>query len=140
MSNGAIMSYALAAIGPVSGTQLNPCRSPHPTSVMHIHGTTDRLIPHHRGQGAGVAHINGPSAPEVNAFWRNVDHCGAAATTTSGSIATSTAGCADNRSLVLITVDGSGHHWPSFATQKLWQFFAAHPVEHYTSCAVVEKV
>jgi polyhydroxybutyrate depolymerase len=134
MSNGAIMSYTLAcetgvfaAIGPVSGTQLNPCRSPHPTSVMHIHGTKDRLIPYHGGQGAGVAHINGPSAPEVNAFWRNVDHCGAAATTTSGSITTSTAGCADNRSVVLITVDGSGHQWPSFATQKLWQFFAAHP-------------
>jgi polyhydroxybutyrate depolymerase len=101
MSNGAIMSYSLAcetgifaAIGPVSGTQLDPCRSSHPTSVMHIHGTTDRLIPYHGGQGAGVAHISGPSAPEVNAFWRNVDHCGAAATTTSGSIATSTAGCA----------------------------------------------
>jgi polyhydroxybutyrate depolymerase len=134
MSKGAIMSYTLAcetgifaAIGPVSGTQLNPCRSPHPTSVMHIHGTTDRLIPYHGGQGAGVSHINGPSAPEVNAFWRNVDHCGAPATTTSGSITTSTAGCADNRSVVLITVDGGGHQWPSFATQKLWQFFAAHP-------------
>ncbi|MBV8860824.1 MAG: polyhydroxybutyrate depolymerase [Mycobacterium sp.] len=134
MSNGAIMSYTLAcetsifaAIGPVSGTQLDPCRSPHPTSVMHIHGTGDRLVPYNGGQGAGVAHINGPSAPDVNAFWRNVDHCGAPAATVSGSITTSTAGCAENRGVVLITVDGGGHRWPNFATAKLWQFFADHP-------------
>ena len=47
--------------------------------------------------------------------------------TTSGSVTTSTAGCPDNRSVVLVTVDGGGHHWPDFATAKLWQFFAAHP-------------
>lgn len=39
MSNGAMMAYTMAcntgifaAIGPVSGTQLDPCRSPHPVS------------------------------------------------------------------------------------------------------------
>lgn len=134
MSNGAIMSFTLAcetgifvAIGPIAGTQLNQCRSPHPTSVMHIHGTADRLIRYDGGPGAGVAHINGPSAPDVDAFWRNVNHCGAPADTRSGSATTSTAGCADNRSVVLITVDGGGHQWPDFATGKLWQFFAAHP-------------
>ncbi len=48
MSNGGIMSYTLAcnttlfaAIGPVAGTQLDPCRSPHPVSVMAVHGTAD---------------------------------------------------------------------------------------------------
>jgi polyhydroxybutyrate depolymerase len=132
MSNGAIMSFTLAcatdifaAIGPVAGTQLNPCRSPHPTSVIHIHGTADRLVPYGGGQGFSV--INGPSVPEVNAFWRNVDQCGAPAATTSGPVATSTAACADNRGVVLITVDDGGHEWPSFATRTLWQFFAAHP-------------
>jgi polyhydroxybutyrate depolymerase len=94
---------------------------------MHIHGTADRLIRYNGGRGAGVAHIDGPSAPDVDAFWRNVNHCGAPATTTSGSVTTSTAGCPDNRSVVLITVDGGGHQWPNFATEKLWQFFAAHP-------------
>jgi polyhydroxybutyrate depolymerase len=134
MSNGAIMSYTLAcetrifaAIGPVAGTQLNQCRSPHPTSVIHIHGTADRLIRYGGGRGQGVAHINGPSAPDVDAFWRDADHCGAPTTTTSDSVTTSTAGCADNRSVVLITVDGGGHQWPRFATRMLWQFFAAHP-------------
>ncbi len=132
MSNGAIMSFTLActtdvfaAIGPVAGTQLNPCRRPHPTSVIHIHGTADRLVPYGGGQGFSV--INGPSVPEVDAFWRNVDQCGAPAATTSGPVATSTAACADNRGVVLITVDNGGHEWPSFATRTLWQFFAAHP-------------
>jgi polyhydroxybutyrate depolymerase len=133
MSNGAIMSLTLAcetaifaSIGPVAGTQLNQCRSPHPASVMHIHGTADRLIPYNGGRGAGVAHINGPSAPDVDAFWRNVNHCGAPADTMSGKVTTSTAGCPENRSVVLITVAGGGHQWPGFATEKLWEFFAAH--------------
>jgi polyhydroxybutyrate depolymerase len=131
MSNGGIMSYTLAckteifaAIGPVSATQLAPCPSPHPTSVMHIHGTADTVVPYRGGHGFSV--INGPSAPDVNAFWRNADQCGAPAATTNGTITTSTAGCADNRSVVLITVDGGGHEWPSFATRALWQFFASH--------------
>jgi polyhydroxybutyrate depolymerase len=132
ISNGGIMSYTLAcntsvftAIGPDAATQLNPCRSPHPTSVMAIHGTADPLVPYRGGQGFSV--INGPSAPEVNAFWRNVDQCGAPVATTSGGVTRSTAGCADNRGVVLITVDGGGHQWPSFATQTLWEFFATHP-------------
>jgi polyhydroxybutyrate depolymerase len=134
MSNGGMMDYTLAcdttlfaAIGPVSGTQLDPCRSPHPVSVMHIHGTADPLIPYGGGPGHGFVHLDGPPIQGTNAFWRNVDHCGAPAATTSGSVTTSTAGCPDNRSVVLITVDGGGHHWPDFATDKLWQFFAAHP-------------
>jgi polyhydroxybutyrate depolymerase len=133
ISNGGIMSYTLAcntgifaAIGPDSATQLDPCRFPRLTSVMHIHGTADRLIRYDGGPGAGVAHIDGPPVPELNAFWRNADQCRAPAVTTSGPVTTSTAGCADNRSVVLVTVEGGGHQWPSFATQKLWEFFAAH--------------
>jgi polyhydroxybutyrate depolymerase len=132
MSNGAIMSYTLAcntsifaAIGPVAGTQLDPCRTPHPTSVMQIHGTADPLVAYHGGRG--FSSINGPSVPDVNAFWRNVDQCGAPAATTNGPVTTSTVGCADSRGVVLITVDDGGHDWPSFATRTLWQFFAAHP-------------
>jgi polyhydroxybutyrate depolymerase len=129
MSNGGIMSYTLAcntgifaAIGAVAGTQLDSCRSPHPASVMEIHGTSDELVPYRGGQGASI--INGPSPPDVNAFWRNVNKCGAPSV---AAVATSTAACADNRGVVLITIDGGGHKWPAFATQKLWQFFAAQP-------------
>ncbi len=131
MSNGGIMSYTLAcstdvfaAIGAVASTQLNPCRAPRPTSVMHIHGTADQVVPYGGGQGFSV--INGPSASAVNTFWRNVDQCGAPATTLNGPMTTSTAGCADNRAVVLITIDQGGHEWPPFASRTLWEFFTAH--------------
>jgi polyhydroxybutyrate depolymerase len=134
ISNGGIMAYTLAcntgafaAIGPDSATQLDPCRWPHPTSVMHIHGTADRMIRYDGEPGAGFAHIDGPPVADLNAFWRNVDQCGAPAATTSGPVTTATAECAEGRSVVLVTVDGGGHEWPGFATQALWQFFAAHP-------------
>jgi polyhydroxybutyrate depolymerase len=64
--------------------------------------------------------------PDLNAFWRNVDQCGAPVVSPDGPVTTSTAGCADDRSVVLVTVDGGGHEWPAFATQRLWDFFAAH--------------
>lgn len=132
MSNGGIMSYTLActteifaAIGPVAGTQLNACPAPRPVSVMHVHGTADELVPY--GGGPGYSVINGPPAPDVNAFWRNVDRCGAPSVTTDTAVTASTAGCADNRGVVLVTIDRGGHDWPDFATRELWGFFAAHP-------------
>lgn len=62
MSNGGMMSYTLAcnttllaAMGPVSGTQLDPCRSPHPVSVTAVHGTADPNVPYGGGEGHGYA-------------------------------------------------------------------------------------
>lgn len=131
MSNGALMSYALAcatdvfaAIGPVAGTQLAPCSSPRPTSVAHIHGTADRMVPYDGSRGEGVAHIDGPSIPEVDAFWRNVDQCATPVVTTTGTVTTAAAACQAGRAVTLLTVDGGGHDWPPFATSALWQFFA----------------
>ncbi|BBX57441.1 Esterase PHB depolymerase [Mycobacterium shottsii] len=135
MSNGAMMAYTMAcntgifaAIGPVSGTQLDPCRSPHPVSVMHIHGTGDPLVRYAGGAGAGAAsHIAGPPVPDLNAFWRDVDRCDAPVATVSGLVATSVASCANNRSVVLVSIDDGGHQWPLAATEMLWEFFALHP-------------
>ncbi|HEY0225095.1 MAG TPA: PHB depolymerase family esterase [Mycobacterium sp.] len=132
MSNGGDMSYTLAcstdifaAIGPVAGSQLSPCRSPRPASVMHIHGTADRLVPY--GGGLGFGDVNTPPVSQVNAFWRSIDQCAAPAVVTEGLLTTSTAACADSRSVVLTSIEQGGHVWPSFATQALWAFFAAHP-------------
>jgi polyhydroxybutyrate depolymerase len=134
ISNGGMLAYALAcntgtfaAIGPDSATQLDRCAAPHPTSVMHIHGTADPRIRYDGGPGAGVATPDGgPSTPDLNAFWRNVDRCAPPVAATDGAVTTSTADCPDGRNVVLVTVDGGGHEWPSFATQTLWQFFATH--------------
>lgn len=146
ISNGGLMSYALAcnsdifaAIGPVAATQLDECPAPHPTSVIAIHGTADRLVPYNGGQGAST--VNGPPIPDVNAFWRRTDQCGPPDTAVQAPVTTSTAACADKRSVELITIDGGRHQWPGGttflerlgpshalnATQTVWQFFAAHP-------------
>jgi polyhydroxybutyrate depolymerase len=134
ISNGGMMAYSLAcqtelfaAIGPVAATQLDPCPAPRPTSVLHIHGTGDQMVRYDGSPGVGVARIDGPSVAELNAFWRNVDQCGAPIDDTSGVVRTSTAECADGRAVELITVDGGEHEWPAFATDALWRFFAAHP-------------
>jgi polyhydroxybutyrate depolymerase len=133
MSNGGIMSYTLAcnttlfaAIGPVAGTQLDPCRSPHPVSVMAVHGTADPVIPYGGGLGHGFAHINGPPVPELNALWRKIDQCQPPTESTDDQVTTSTAGCVEGRGVALVTVADGGHHWPDFATAKLWEFFAGH--------------
>jgi polyhydroxybutyrate depolymerase len=133
MSNGGIMAYTLAcntslfaAIGPVAATQLDPCKTPHPVSVMAVHGTADPNIPYGGGEGHGFAHITGPAIPELNALWRKVDRCHDPSETTDGHVTTSTAGCADGRGVALVTVADGGHRWPDFATAKLWEFFAAH--------------
>ena len=147
ISNGGIMSYALAcntsifaAIGPDSATMLDPCTAPHPTSVIHIHGTADKLVPYHGGTVESA--VDGPPVPDVNAVWRKTDQCGPPNVTTNAPLTTSIAACADKRTVELITIDGGKHQWPGGttflekrsptsqalnATETIWQFFAAHP-------------
>ena len=82
---------------------------------MHIHGTADRLIPYNGGRGAGV--VNGPSVADVDAFWRNADQCGPPAVTTAGPVTTSTAGCADNRAVVLTAAATNGPAVPPSSSE-----------------------
>lgn len=133
ISNGGILAYRIAcntdlfaAVGADAATQLDACPAPRPTSVLHIHGTDDRLI-RYDGEPGTAVDIKTETPPAVNAFWRGVDQCQAPATTVDGDLTTSVASCPSGRSVELITVAGGGHDWPSFATQRMWDFFAAHP-------------
>ena len=100
ISNGGIMAYTLAchtavfaAIGPDSATELGSCPAPRPLSVIHIHGTADTSIPYQGGEGEGVAHIDGPSVPSLNARWRAIDRCAAPAVSTAGRSPPPSASC-----------------------------------------------
>jgi len=153
ISNGGIMAYDLAcrttifaAIGPDSATQLGGCPDPAATSVIAIHGTADKNIPYDGGAGDGVAHIDGPAVPAVNASWRQADRCAPPAVSTTGTVTTSVATCPAGRAVELVTIAGAGHQWPGGvpspiaqrllgtdppstaldATQVIWTFFAAH--------------
>lgn len=154
ISNGGMLAYRLAcdtslfaAAGPDSATLLGSCPSPHPLSVIHLHGTADTRIRYDGGQGDGAAKIDGPPVPDVVASWRSVDGCAAPTTSTDGAVTTSVASCPDGRAVELITIAGAGHQWPGApqrpelekllgldapstaldATGTIWQFFAAHP-------------
>jgi polyhydroxybutyrate depolymerase len=154
ISNGGIMDYRLAcntrifaAIGPDSATLLGPCPSPARIAVIHVHGTADQRVPYNGGEGTGVAHIDGPSIPSLNAMWRKFDDCTSPTVTTSGVVTKSIAACPDGRAIELITIAGAGHQWPGGvnrpvvqrilqtgppstalnATDTIWKFFAAHP-------------
>jgi len=149
ISNGGMMAYRLAcdtslfaAIGPDSATLLGDCPSPHPVSVLAIHGTADQNIPYDGGEGSGFAKIDGPSIPSVNQLWRTADGCDPPTSSVSGDVTTSIASCPSRRTVELITIAGAGHQWPGStkgrqgadtpypglnATQVIWEFFAAHP-------------
>jgi polyhydroxybutyrate depolymerase len=149
ISNGGMMAYRLAcgtdlfaAIGPDSATLLGDCASPHPVSVIAIHGTADQNIPYDGGEGSGFASIDGPSIPDVNQLWRTADSCDPPTTAVAGPVTTSTASCPGSRDVELITIAGAGHQWPGStkgrqgadtpypgldATAVIWAFFAAHP-------------
>ena len=135
ISNGGILAYKLActtdlfaAIGPDAATQLEACPAPRPISVLHIHGTDDKLVRYDGEPGTAVP-VKTIAPPDLNAFWRNVDQCPPPSTTVDGELTTSVASCPSGRSVELITVAGGGHDWPDFATEKMWDFFAAHPAQ-----------
>jgi polyhydroxybutyrate depolymerase len=90
--------------------------------------------------GAGIATVDGMPVADVNALWRTTDNCSDPQVTTSGPVMTSTAACADGRSVSLVTIEGAGHQWPGSekirdggdppstaldATSTIWAFFAA---------------
>ena len=134
MSNGGIMSYTLAcettlfaAIGPVAGTQLDPAGRRIRCRSWHIHGTADPIVPlrrragprfrpHQRPAGTGAECVLAQrrSMPGARRDDRRLGH----------HVDRRMPG---RRSVALVTVADGGHHWPDFATDKLWEFFAAHP-------------
>jgi polyhydroxybutyrate depolymerase len=147
MSNGAMMTYRLAcetdlfaAIAPVAGTIVTACGDPAPASVLHLHGLDDGSVRMDGAPGDGIGDVDGTPIADVNALWREADGCDEPVVTEAPSVTTSTAACADGRTVTLITIAGAGHQWPSSvaregatdqpsdaldATAVIWEFFAA---------------
>jgi len=73
----------------------------------------------------------------------NVDGCAPPASTTDGAITTSTAGCPDDRNVVLVTVDGgdtSGPRSPLRDCGTSSPLTAPKVPEYYSHCAAVGKM
>ena len=149
MSNGGFManrlgcelSDRLAAIGAVSGVLgIDSCTPSRPMPVFHVHGTSDFIIPF------GGGGVNGNISVEDSiAGWVARNHCTAAPVETydhGDAICTTVGGCDGGADVVLCTIDGGGHQWPSGestglfngklsddldTTEAAWTFFQAHP-------------
>ena len=131
LSAGAFMANRLAcdradliaAVAPVAGTlgAGTPCNPSRPVSVLESHGTADTIVPYGGGPMVGRG---GPSeivsATAMADRWRQADGCPApvddvlpgAGDGTSARRSTA-APCAGGTAVVLLSIDGGGHTWPS---------------------------
>jgi len=134
MSNGAILSYRLAAemadqiaaIAPVAGTMGTEARNPtRPVPVIHFHGTDDDFCPFQGGRGrksvSGTDHV---SVERTIQAWIAADGCpteprllrleaGGGRPEEVGGVVRKTYGPGrDGAEVVLYKIEGGGHTWP----------------------------
>lgn len=154
-SNGAFMSHKMAcesdlcfaAIATVSGTMSDTvyanCNPSHKTSVLHIHGTADAVVPYNGGVATGA------SVEMILEKWRNYLGCAQGTTTIDlpntnlfdlSSAQRITYSACGGQALEHIKVSGGGHQWPGISTwnggvgtinmdfyspQIIWEFLAS---------------
>jgi polyhydroxybutyrate depolymerase len=135
----------IAAVGIVAGAHLLPwswCPERRPIPLVAFHGTADRQTPYEGGISMGAsapfAHI-----PTWVGEWAARNRC--APDPIEAAVAYDVTrraytDCADDRPVVLYTIDGGGHTWPGrtmpawlgYSTQSLdatreaWAFFSEH--------------
>lgn len=165
ISNGGMMAYRvaseladrIAAIAPVAGPMgTETCNPSRPVSVIHFHGTADKLAPLKGGKGEGAPNVPAFLRPEFFSVdhsiqsWVKVNGCNA------GPKVEPLPDVADDRMLatrktwgngkdgaeiVLIEIEGGGHTWPGqdppvaflgkstkdiSANDLMWEFFQKH--------------
>lgn len=138
MSNGGFMSHRLAceaadliaAIGPIAGVlgiAADECRPSRAVSVIHFHGSDDRVIPF-----AGGGPFGSRSVPETISGWVERNGCGPDQKVTReehGMSCETWNDCRDGASVTLCTLAGAGHRWPashSFsANEAMWNLFSS---------------
>ncbi len=169
-SNGGMLSQRLAcelsdkiaAIASVGGTMVEKistqCNPERPISVMHIHGTEDRVVPLEGGEVK--VGISGWKILSVNATlkkWARINGCSSSSKETYklDSYFDSTEvhseiynNCKNETEVILYAVEGGGHTWPGIIRRKrlpksapddtksnnhaeeiIWEFFERHPKE-----------
>jgi polyhydroxybutyrate depolymerase len=161
MSNGGMMCYRLAAelsdriaaIAPVAGTMaIDGAKPKRPVSVLHFHGTSDKLVPVD-GPGTGTPKfLTFKSVAESIRIWCEIDQCPPSPAVVQfpnrsddgTTVTQKTYGPGkDGTEVVLVEIEGGGHTWPGqkpafgilgkstldvSANDLIWQFFQKHPM------------
>ena len=144
------LSDRIAAVGMVGAALTLPgqwCPSRRPVPAIWFHGTADAAAPYRGGTSWVVANRPFPSIPAFVAKWSRGNQCGD--TPLDSAIAPDITRraythCADDATVVLYTIRGGGHTWPSGgplpeawvgptnreidASSLMWAFFRAHPL------------
>ncbi len=154
ISNGGYMSYTLAcniadrlaAIASVSGTMstntYSTCNPARKIPIMHIHGTSDPIVPYATGAANSIG------VEQTLAFWRDTDVCRNISDTTdlpnTNTTDSSTVQliryqqCVNSNEVRFYKIINGGHTWPGgavniptygntnrdiSATDEIWAFF-----------------
>ena len=131
MSNGAMMSYRLAAemseriaaIAPVAGTmELDGITPRQPVSVLHFHGTDDEFVPFMGGRGPrSLSQNHFAPTEETIRRWVEFNGCRTEPIVTDvpnvGAdglpiVRKEYTGGREGAEVVLYTIEGGGHTWP----------------------------
>ncbi len=130
---GCRLNDRIAAIAPVGGLRwFGPCAG-RAVPVLAVHGLADMTNPYEGGADRGSEWVE--SVPEALAGWASHDRCQPKLVQDQPAATLRTiryAGCEHGTEVRLIRVDGLGHHWPHTeidATDVIWQFFKAHPLQ-----------
>ncbi len=148
---GSLYSDRIAAIAPVSiGLIVKVDKLARPLPVYYLTGTADPLVPYHGGATkmpwGSTRHWR--PVRESAEQWAQLDGCPAEPTVVSDSDGVRVLRYGpgrDNAEVLFTTVEGNGHHWPDTveplphiicgptldpfnATDRIWEFFKAHPM------------
>jgi polyhydroxybutyrate depolymerase len=165
ISNGGMMCYRLAAemsdriaaIAPISGTlSVDDVHLKRPVSVLHFHGTEDKLVPYDGRRSAAQELLHCKGVDETMNIWAKLDGCPdkphvddlSNKVDDGTSVKRYTYGPGkDGSEVILVQIIGGGHNWPGRpmlpamestlgkATQQIsandmiWDFFEKHPMK-----------
>jgi len=130
---GCRLNDRIASIAPVAGLRwTGPCPG-RAVPVITVHGLADSTNPYEGHGDRGAEWVE--SVPEALAGWATHNRCQPKLLQDKPTGALSSiryGGCERGASVQLLRVDGMGHIWPSAeidATETIWQFFKAHPLQ-----------
>jgi polyhydroxybutyrate depolymerase len=139
-SNGSIMAYRLAAelsqkIAAIAGAagqmMLNECNPVRAVPIMHLHSLNDDVVLYEGGSFY-------PSVEAVIDIWVEINGCNTVPDTiinNANLMVRKWAALKHNADIFLYTRPTGGHTWPTSyvsATDSIWKFFAAHPMDPAT--------
>ena len=153
------MTDRIAAIAPIAGhDDYDNCNPSRPISVIHFHGTDDKLALYNGGQCGKYKIFKGngwkcSSVLDYVSTWKSIDKClskGSITYQKNDAICETYGPCDENTEVTLCTITGGGHTWPGgqlintqkkwtdivgivsqdiSANDEMWKFFEKHPME-----------